>query len=356
MPFFASDEEQGPERAFHAAHATTCYDDRVRVTVAVLLACAVAPAAAQPKETVALASSDPSFRAALAAALSPSGTGVIDVEAEPPALGDLTAGSRAVADREHATGTVWLIAAPSGSTLVAYDRAVDRVLVRELPYTLPLSATQAAEAARVTRTMLRALHAMPEAEQTPPPKPPPVAEIPIAPVAPVERAPILGASLAADVHLWGPASDVVPAAALTAIWRPTALGIAAEIALAPSADLVTPAFDGGVRDSTVAIAGRFPLRVTPHLAVAAELGAALHFVRVEGVLVDGEPIDTTAIDPALRFGFTGAYAVSREVEIGLGVATDTLLRRQMYDAGSDRILIISRLQVVVGAFVSMQIL
>jgi hypothetical protein len=326
------------------------------VTVAVLLACAVAPAAAQPKETVALASGDPSFHTALAAALSSSGTAVIEAEAEPPALGDLTAGSRALADREHATATVWLIAAPSGSTLVAYDRTVDRVLVRELPYTLPLSATQAAEAARVTRTMLRALRAMPEAEQTPPPPKPPVEEVPIAPIVTPPRAPILGASLAADVHLWGPASDVVPTAALTAIWRPTALGIAASISLAPSADLVTPAFDGGVRDSTIALAGRFPLRVSPHIMVAAELGAALHFVRVEGVLVDGEPIDTTAIDPAIRFGFSGAYSVSHEVEIGLGVATDTLLRRQMYDAGSDRILIISRLQVVAGAFVTVQIL
>ena len=329
----------------------------MRLAVAVVLACAAAPAAAQPKDTVALASADPSFHAALAAALSPSGTGVIDTDASPPSLGDLTAGSRDVADREHATGTVWLIASPSGSTLVAYDRAVDRVLVRELPYPLPLSTTQAAEAARMTRTMLRALHAMPETEQqTPPPKPPPPEDIRVEPIVQPPRAPILGAALAADVHLWGPASDVVPAAALAAIWRPDALGLTASISLSPSADLITPAFDGGVRDTTIALAGRFPLPVSTHVAVAVELGAALHFVRVEGVLVDGEPVDTTAVDPALRFGASGVYSLSREVGIGLGVSTDTLLRRQMYDAGSDRILIISRLQVVAGAFVSVQIL
>ena len=172
----------------------------VRLAVAVLLACAVAPAAAQPTQAVALASADPSFHDALAAALAPTGTSVIDADATPPALGDLTAGSRALADREHATGTVWLIAGPSGSTLVAYDRAVDRVLVRELPYTTPLSATQAAEAARMTRTMLRTLHAMPESEQAPP-KPPPAVDVtePETPVTP--PAPILAATLAGDVHL-----------------------------------------------------------------------------------------------------------------------------------------------------------
>src|SRR5438309_4014343 len=140
----------------------------VRLAVVVVLACAVAPAAAQPTAAVALASADPSFHAALAAALAPNGTAVIDSDAAPPSLGDLTAGSRELADREHAAGTVWLIAGPNGSTLVAYDRTADRVLVRELPYSLPLAATQAAEAARMTRTMLRALRAMPEAEQTPP--------------------------------------------------------------------------------------------------------------------------------------------------------------------------------------------
>src|SRR2546421_724526 len=83
--------------------------------------------------------------------------------------------------------------------------------------------TQAAEAARMTRTMLRALRAMPETEQTAP-KPPPIDVVTEPPPPEVPRAPILAAALAANVHLWGPASDVIPVAALAAIWRPSAPG------------------------------------------------------------------------------------------------------------------------------------
>src|SRR5262245_35190955 len=86
----------------------------------------------------------------------------------PPTIADLAAESRRLADREHATATVWLMPATSGATLVTYDRHVDRLLVRELPYPSPLSATQAAEAARMVRTMLRALRVTSDPDQAPP--------------------------------------------------------------------------------------------------------------------------------------------------------------------------------------------
>jgi hypothetical protein len=119
---------------------------------------------------------------------------------------------------------------------------------------------------------------------------------------------------------------------------------------------MTTAFEGNVRDTTLALSGRFPLRIAPRLGVVAEAGLALHDVHVEGVLVDGEHVDTSDLDPAVRLGFAGTYALRKEVDLGLGISIDTLLRRQMFDAGSDRILIISRLQLVAGAFVAVQIL
>ena len=327
----------------------------MKLAWAVVLACAVGPAAADPPQAVALASTDAGFRSALASALAP-GLTVTVTEATPPSLGELAAGSREVADREHAAATVWLIGTPTGATLVAYDRAVDRVLVRELPYPLPLGATQAAEAARMTRTMLRALRAMPENEQAKPPLPPPAEELHAPPVIVPEPDPVLGLALAADVHLLAPGADALAAASLTAIWRPRALGATVSTSLAPSANLMTAAFEGNVRDTTAALSGRFPLRLAPRIEVAAEAGLALHFVHIEGVLVDGEHVDTSELDPAIRVGFSGTYALRKEVDLGLGISVDTLLRRQMFDAGSSRILIISRLQLVAGAFVAVQIL
>jgi hypothetical protein len=329
----------------------------VRLAVVAMLACALAPAQAQAPEAIALASTDPGFRAALADALAPAGMTVVAAEATPPSLADLTAGSRELADREHATGTVWLIAAPGGATLVAYDRNADRVLVRELPYTIPLGARQAAEAARMTRTMLRALRAMPESEQPPKPPPPPAVVIHAPPPPPSELpAPTLAASAAADLHLFAPGSDAQPALSLAAIWRPRALGLALSASLAPSADVMSLAFAGSARDSTLALTGRFPLALSPRLAVVAEGGAAFHFVRIQGVLVDGEPVDQTSVDPAIRIGGSALYTLRPGVDLGLGLSVDTLLRRQMYDAGSSQILIISRIQAVAGAFVVVQIL
>ncbi|HEX7699111.1 MAG TPA: hypothetical protein VF403_00230, partial [Kofleriaceae bacterium] len=84
----------------------------VLATIVVL----VARAAAQPvSESIVLAGSDPVFQSALDEAVAPAGFGVIrasDVTA--PSLGALSTASRELADRLHATATVWLIASPSG--------------------------------------------------------------------------------------------------------------------------------------------------------------------------------------------------------------------------------------------------
>ncbi len=113
-------------------------------------------------EVVVVASSEATFRAALQDALAPTGMEVVAVGDEPPSVAELSVTARAIADREHASSTVWLIAAADKTTLVAYDRDVDRVLVREVPYVIPLTAAQAAEIARMARTMLRALRVTPE--------------------------------------------------------------------------------------------------------------------------------------------------------------------------------------------------
>ncbi|MGE5184563.1 MAG: hypothetical protein ACM31C_20975 [Acidobacteriota bacterium] len=328
----------------------------MRWLVAFLIASAATRAVADTRESVALASSDASFRAALADVLAASGTTVVPADdASPPSLADLTAGSRALADREHATATVWLIAAPNGSTLVAYDRAVDRVLVRELAYAVPLTRSQAAEAARMTRTMLRALRAMPESEPkvvAPPPPPIPPPPPPIA----IERPPVASASLGLGLHVLAPGSDAQPAATIAGTWRPDRLGATLAATLAPSSDLFAAAFTGEVRDTTLAACIRLPLRVAPRIAVGAQAGAALHVVHLEGTLVDGETVDQTSVDPALRLGADAVYEVDPELSFGFAVSADTLLARQIFEAGSDRVLAVSRVQLVAGIIATLRIL
>src|SRR5438046_1473341 len=158
-----------------AGHATEFgYDEsgvRFLVLTIVVTTVLAARVTAQPApESIVLAGTDPELRIALAEALAPAGMSVIAVGAVPaPAVDALSTASRDLADHEHASATVWLLASGGNSaTLITYDRERDRVLVRELRYTLPLGPTQAAEVARAARTMLRALRVTPDVDQPPP--------------------------------------------------------------------------------------------------------------------------------------------------------------------------------------------
>ncbi|MDQ3369819.1 MAG: hypothetical protein M3680_30745, partial [Myxococcota bacterium] len=140
----------------------------MRVWLALLIVVALAsPTLAGPATRVVVAGRDRVLAAALGDAFAPSGMTVIEVGDVPPrSIAELAVASRGVADREQARSVVWLIIDPGGATLVTYDRQVDRVLVRTLPYAPPLTAARAAETARMARTMVRALQIPDEPEPT----------------------------------------------------------------------------------------------------------------------------------------------------------------------------------------------
>jgi hypothetical protein len=326
----------------------------LRILLATVVVCIVLGAAqAQPvSESIVLAGSDPVFQSALDEAVAPAGLGVIrasDVTA--PSLGALSTASRELADRLHATATVWLIESPNGMTLVTYDRERDRLLIRELPFTLPLGATQAAEAARIARTMLRALRTSPDIDQ-PPPR--------------VEDAPKLRAEVSApSQHLLAvgalvggrfgaPDGDLV--GQLEVVWRPDRLGFAITGELAPSAEVTSPAFMGTVLDVAIAAVARMPFEVAPGLRVAPLAGLALHTVALRGALSTEQPIHDRQLDLAARFGATATYRFGRDLDVGFGVTVDVLLDRQHYEAGDVQVLIVPRLQALVGALVAFRVL
>jgi hypothetical protein len=308
----------------------------------------------RPLEPIAVASDDPAFRAAVSDALAPAGMIVrITGDAAPAAITDMTAASRAIAEREHAMATVWLVFVGAGATLIAYDRGVDRMLVRSLPYGAPLSAAQAAEAARMTRTMLRALRT-PDSDLLPPhaDDTPAVVE----PVAVIARPTptLLAIDVDGGVRVRGPGSSTAIAGALSVIWRPDGLGIAATARFAPSSE-VTGTLMGRISDQSVALTARMPLRVAPRIDVAASAGAALHFVDLNGTLGD-KSISELRFDPAIRVGLAATYELGPTIAVGLGVSLDSLLRRQTYQAGTEEVAAIPLVQLSAGILVTARIL
>lgn len=310
-------------------------------------------ARAQPTRVV-VATSDRVLVAALADAFFPAGMIVLQVDDEPPsAIGELAATSRTVAEREGASAVVWLLVEPSGTTLVAYDRAVDRVLVRPLPYVPPLSAARAAETARAARTMLRALKLSDEPE----PQPPPVVTLPIK-TEPLAR-PRPWSNIVAHAGFGSRygrlGEDGVFELQLAAAWRPDDLGVVAMASLSPQASLSSPSFMGSVSDNSFAIAARIPFVIAPRFAVAGFAGPGLHAVRVAGTL-GGEHVSALRFDAAFRAGASGGYAVSDRVDVGLAVSMDTLLKRQRYEVMGGQVLVMPRLQVFVGLLISVRVL
>ena len=319
-----------------------------------ILACVAVTAHAESGRVV-VATTDRALLTAITDALAPVGMTVIEVaDAPPAAIGELAAISRTVADREKASAVVWLLVDADGATLVAYDRQVDRVLVRPLPYLPPLTAERAAETARAARTMLRAVKLADEPEREPQ-QPIIVVEKPIE-VPPVPR-PWPNVSLLAGFggRYGRLGEDGVIEGQLAAAWRHDALGAIVMVYLSPRASLSNPAFMGEVSDNSFGVAARMPFRIAQRIGVAGFFGPALHVVQIRGTL-GAEKVSALRFDPALRAGVSGTYALSDRFDIGLSISMDTLLRRQRYEVPSDQVLVMPRLQVSVGLMIAVRLM
>ncbi|HEY0253389.1 MAG TPA: hypothetical protein VGC41_17765 [Kofleriaceae bacterium] len=323
------------------------------VRAAIVLCFATGRVTAQPaEETIVLAGSDAVFKAALDEALAPAGMGVVrarDVTA--PSIGALSTASRELADRLHATATVWLIGSGTNITLVTYDRERDRLLIRELAFHEPLSPPQAAEAARIARTMLRALRTSPDIDQLPP-------RVEDAPkireniASPEARRLAVGALVGG--RFGAPDSDLV--GQLAVAWRPDRLGAEVSGELAPSADVTSKAFNGTVIDVAVAAVARMPFELIPRFRVTPSAGLALHTVRLRGALSTEQPIHDRQLDLAGRVGGSATYRVGHDLDVGIAATLDLLLDRQRYQAGDSQVLLIPRVQAMFGAFVLFRVL
>ncbi|HET9988336.1 MAG TPA: hypothetical protein VFQ65_07445 [Kofleriaceae bacterium] len=309
------------------------------VVVCVLVSVATA-ARATPSEAIVVSSTDPDFSAAVADALRGAGMSVVTVtDAPAPTVADLAGDSRRLADREHASATIALLAGDQGTTLLAYDRDADRVLVRPLPYRTPLGDARAAEVARMARAMLRALRVTPEID-APPPR---VAEaallrsraVALATAPPPVVAPVpdqLALELLGGVRI-GSDGGALEHGALAIILRPDAPGLELSAIASSAATVAMTGFAGSLSDRELALTGRVPLHLAPRFVLAGQAGFGIHRIAIAGTTPAQTPAATTRYDPAVRAGVTAGYELRPGIALGVAVTADGLLRRQDFTVG-----------------------
>lgn len=319
-----------------------------------LLSVATAARATPSPETIVVATTDPSFSAAIADALRGAGMAVVTVgDAPVPSVADLAGDSRRLADREHASAAIALVPAEDGATLLAYDRDADRVLVRALPYRTPLGEARATEVARMARAMLRALRVTPEID-APPPR---VAEaallrtraaaaaVGVTPVA----APIpdrVALELIGGVRI-GSDGDALEHGALGIIVRPDAPGLELAAIASSATEIAMTSFAGTLTDRELALTARMPLRLAHDFALAGQAGFGLHRIAISGT-TGTQAESATRYDPAVRAGVLTSYALRTGLALGLEVTADGLLRRQDFTVGGHAVAGVPVVQIGVG--------
>lgn len=301
-------------------------------------------------EHVVVAGRDAALVTALEDALAPQHVIAVD-DAAPSSIGELTAASRQLVARENAAAAIWLIRDGAITTLVAYDRDADRVLVRTVPYTPPLDEEQAAVTARSARAMLRALGV--DEESLPQPAPIAVA-VAVAPK-PEPTMPRLATMAGLGARFGSPGDTSSALLSLAVIWRPRTFGIALDLGLGLASEIRGGNFEGSVGDRSFAALARLPYVVAPAITIAASGGVAVHALRFAGETPMRTVVDWR-IDPAARVGGTASYAIRGGVEIGLAISADYLLRRQRYEVEGEEVLEMTPFQLITAMTLTVQVL
>jgi hypothetical protein len=295
-------------------------------------------------ETIVVASSDPGFVTALTAALDSSGLAV--TPAQPTWRGevtDLTGDARALADESHASATIALVFGSAEATLIAYDRALDRVLLRVLPFHAPLTEAQSAELASAARSMLRALRVTPDLDLPPPHASEAAAirehaaAIALPKPASAPHDDLLALELGAGARFGAVGATASEEAALGIVVRPDGAGGVVSAIVVPSTSVTGAAFMGTVAETSLAASARLPLHLAARLSIAASAGIALHRIHLAGTTTSGA-IDVTRYDPGLCAGFDLRYALRSGLEVGASASLEGLLRYQDYTVAGVQVL------------------
>jgi len=321
----------------------------VRIVAIACVVLHIASARVAWAENVVVAGRDAALVAALDDALAPQQ--VISVEyAAPGSIGELTAVSRQLVARENAVAAIWLIHDGTITTLVAYDRTADRVLLRTVPYTPPLDDAQAAVTARSARAMLRALAVD---EQSLPQKSP----IAVAAATPQTEpaTPQLATVAGLGARFGSPGTTSGAQLTLAVIWRPRTFGFALDLWMGLARDISATNFEGSIGDRSFAAVARLPVFVAPATTIALSGGVAVHALRFAGETPMRSIVDWK-FDPAARLGATASYALRDGIDVGLAVSADYLLWRQRYEVEGQEILVMRPFQLMAAISLTLQVL
>jgi len=322
------------------------------LVVALLVACSVTAARAESDDGihfyVVFVGQDAELVDALKLVMEGNNTGVKAIgDRATPSLAELGPESRRLADGHGAIATVWLSPTAAGATLVTYERSADRFVVREVPYKLPLDATQAAETARMVRVMLRAVRDRNDE----------AAITKGTPRTPVPRAqdPHVSASAGAGAWFAGPDAIANPMTTLAIAWRPHGLGAAISATLGASTEVETPSFSGDVRVVRFGAEARKALQIAPSVRVTPGVGAAIHAVSLDGRFGASDMVSSRRYNAALGVSAVVGIALPHRVELGLSVSADCLLQRQRYAAGTEEILDVPRIQAMMAILIGIRL-
>ena len=323
------------------------------LVVALLVACSLTSARAESDDSIhfhiVVVGNDPELIEALEWVMEGQNTGITAIGDRPtPSLADLGPESRRLADENRAIATVWISPTAAGATLVTYERTADRFVVREVPYKLPLDATQAAETARMVRVMLRAVRDRNDEEAV-------TRRVHVPRPLQLAREPQLAASLGVGAWFATPDATAVAMTSLHVAWRPYGFGAGVSAMVATATDLDRGAFRGDVRVWRIAAQIHKALHVAPAVRVTPGAGLALHAVWLDGQLGGGDMLSSRRYNPAVQIGTVVGIALAYRVELGLAVSADCLLRRQRYELGTEQLIDVPRIQAMMGILVGIRL-
>jgi hypothetical protein len=259
-----------------------------RVAAFAAVACfGASRAAAAAAHRVAAVDPDPQVARALDVALSPWDVSLLEVHLDSPGATMPIALDRArsIAGDMRAEVVVWVSSADDGFAVWIYDAASDHASARKLERAPPFDGPTAAGVALSVKTLLRGTVVAPPPERFG--------------ASTDERPWRLGMSAGAAARIAaGPPLEArvgVQASAWARSW-----GAVLDAETGPGAHPAGDALAGTLTDTAlrVALAGRWPL--SDVVALEPSLGGALHWERLDAVVVDASPVSIDRLDFAVE--------------------------------------------------------
>jgi hypothetical protein len=323
------------------------------VALAVL---SVAPPAHAGDGRVVVIDVDPRVADALVVALSPWSLTVVRAPGPTPEsdVDAAAARARVIASDLHAGAVVWL-APPrppdDQAALWVYDAQTLELAVRPLTVWAPFDDAGAAAVALSVKTVLRAsplIAAEPAAPEAPPPPPPvtgPATSVEPAP-APTHARPGTEWWFATFVGARAPTGASAPVEARASVgasaWPARFgghAGFGLDLEAGPGASVSTHAFQGELREGSLAITARLRSPVAPWLALELQGGPALVLASLDGEAVpESTSLHALRLDPAVDLGAVADVTFGPRVSLGALATGSAFLRFQRYTLDGDGLL------------------